>query len=179
MKFTTYLQVLAVFLVFFGFGCSKRVRIPVEQPVCIANGDVEGVMESCSSALKKFGFIIEKYDVDVGYIRTRPLRGGQLFEFWRRDNVGRENIKDSSIHSIRRVAEVQLRQDAGKICVECVVNVWRLGMENDEPLSWSEVQHMYTGGSESLSPTIEDEKTYWIEMGEDELLESELLRELK
>ena len=176
MKYTAYLLISFVFL---GSGCTKSVRVPVEQPVCIPITDVEKVMERCSSALEKFGFVIEKYDAEVGYIRTRPLRGGQFFEVWRRDNVGGENVKEASTHSIRRVAEMELRQDAGKICVECVVNVLRLGMVNEEPLTWSEVPEMFTGGINRLGPNAENEDIYWIEMGADELLEDALLRELQ
>ena len=175
MKLTTY---FLISLVFVGFGCSNRVRIPVKQPVCISGTDVEAVMERCSSVLEKFGFVIEKYDAEVGYILTRPLRGGQFFEVWRRDNVGRENVKEASAHSVRRIAEIELRRDAGKICVECVVNKWRLGMVDDEPLMWAKVPQMYTGGSDRLMPDAENEQIYWIEMGEDELLEDALLRDL-
>ena len=176
MKFTTYLLISLVLL---GLGCSKRVLVPVDQPVCISTTDVEAVMDRCSSVLKKFGFVIEKYDVEAGYIRTRPLRGGQFFEVWRRDNVGSENAKEASTHSVRRVAEMELRQDAGKICVECVVNVSRLGMVDEEPLHWAKVPTMYTGGGDRLGPDAENEDVYWVEMAGDELLEDALLRELR
>jgi len=175
MKYATY---LLISLVFVGLGCSNRVRVPVKQPVCVSSTDVEAVMENCSSALMQFGFVVEKYDTEVGYIRTRPLRGGQFFEVWRRDNVGGEKMKEASAHSIRRVAEMELRQDAGKICVECVVNVSRLGIDDEESLMWTKVPEMFTGGSDRLMPNAEKEDIYWVEMGEDELLESSLLREL-
>ena len=175
MNFKTYLLISLVILC---IGCGKTVRVPVEQPVCVSNTDVEEVMDRCATVLQKFGFVIEKFDVDVGYIRTRPLRGGQFFEVWRRDNIGHQKVSEASIHSVRRIAEIQLRQDAGKICVNCIVNKERLGMVDEEPLMWTKVSQMYTGGTGRLTPDPENEDIYWIEMGEDELLENAFLKEL-
>lgn len=181
MKFTAYLPISVVFLGLFVSGCGQApVMDPVERPVCLPLSDTEVVMEACSQVLERVGFTIEKYDIAAGYIKTRPLRGGQFFEFWRHDNVGKKNSHEANIHSLRRVVDVELSRQGGKICVNCVANVTRLGLVSEEDnLSMSQSPEMFTGSSsgvQRLDPIAA--QMYWVDMGTDTMLEDKLLRQI-
>jgi hypothetical protein len=181
MKFTAYLSILVMFLGLFVSGCGQAlVPAPVDRPVCLGVSDSETVMVACAEVLEGIGFTIEKYDVEAGYIKTRPLRGGQFFEFWRRDNVGRKNSNEANIHSLRRVVDVELSQEGEKICVNCVAKVTRLGIVSEkDSLSMSQLPEMITGSSSSiqrLDPATD--QIYWVDTGTDTMLEDELLRQI-
>lgn len=181
MKYAAYLLILVVFLGFFVSGCGHEpVLPPVDRPVCLGTNDTEAVMEACSKVLEDIGFSIEKYDIEAGFIRTRPLRGGQFFELWRHDNVGRKNKGEANIHSLRRVVDVELSEEDGKICVNCIVNVSRFGLvPENKSLSMAESPIMLTGsrsGVQRLEPATD--QIYWTGMGSDTVLEDKLLREI-
>jgi hypothetical protein len=70
-------------------------------------------MEVAEDVLAKMQFTIEKADVRSGFIKTRPLPGAQLFEFWRSDNVGADNCLQANLHTVRRTVELDEQQCAG------------------------------------------------------------------
>jgi hypothetical protein len=133
-------------------------------------------MKLCEDVLVRMLFEIEKFDVDKGYIKTRPLRGGQFFEFWRSDNVGSENSKRSNLHSVLRTVELQVDESGGQFCVECTSHMRRLSIEESDITSFSISRGIFSGGSrkfQKLHPEAKDLE--WIDMGSDSELEKRIL----
>jgi len=121
-------------------------------------------MSVSEDVLSRMGFTVEKADAGKGYIRTRPLRGGQFFEFWRKDNASARLLAESSIHSIQRTVELNITEGDNGVQVECDVAV---------------AANMFTASSTSLQRlTINPEQARrmeWIELGSDPALETRIL----
>ena len=101
------LSVLSILLA----GCASKTKFAASEPICIRNADRAAVMETAAAVLTKMHFVIEKNDLDSGFILTRPLRAGQLPEVWRRDNVGPASISEANLHSIQRIVRLNVFQD--------------------------------------------------------------------
>jgi hypothetical protein len=131
-------------------------------------------MQIAEDVLTAMHFAIEKADLDSGLIRTRPLSGAQFFEFWRSDNVGPFYAALANLHSIRRIAEVRIRQQGDKVFIRCDVQIQRLSVPEHE-----------AAGSPGapvrrLTPTPEQEKGItWIDLGKDTLLSTEILNRIQ
>jgi hypothetical protein len=174
----TALSFIAVFSTGCGTGPEQSVR-----PICTANAEVEAVMASAEEVLGQMHFTIDKADVQQGYIRTLPLTGAQLFEFWRKDNVGQFNTAEANLQTIRRTIEINVSSEYGHVCADCVVTVERMSLPQREAVSATHASAMFTRSSPSLqqlelNPEQQEGMT-WIELGRDSRLEAEILRQLK
>lgn len=152
-------------------GCSQQGYVRTVEQVCIADASRVAVMGAAEDVLAKMHFDIEKFDVDMGYVRTRPLSGAQSFEFWRSDNVGAFNDSEASLQSIRRSAELNLSDREGQVCINCAVRVERLSIPERQVSSRS-MQRF------ELSPE-QSRDMAWIDLGRDEQLETEILSRIK
>ncbi len=163
-------------------GCGSEVSTEPSEPLCIGLMTKAELMASAEKVLVKKRFVIEKYDVDEGYIVTRPMRGSQFFEFFRGDNVGKENQRYSNIHSLERVVEITVDKASGQNCIECVAQMRRLSIPPNETVSsMSDAQGLYTGTESSqmgIYPDVEEDIA-WIEMGRDNALENDILARIK
>jgi len=113
-------------------GCSRSGEITVSEPICLSAMSKAKVMQVAEEVLTSMQFVIDKYDVDAGFLKTRYLRGSQFFEFWRSDNASREAGSFSNIHSVQRMAMLDVIEDSGRVCLECEVYLRRLSMEEKE-----------------------------------------------
>ena len=137
-------------------------------------------MEVAEDVLTDMNFVIEKFDVETGYIKTRPLRGGQGFEFWRTDNASPADAAESNIHSIQRTAWLEFTRRGGKIVAECEVQTRRLSMPERPILGISYVASLYTGSSQALqSLEMPSDDFTWIELGPDVALEQKILQQIQ
>jgi hypothetical protein len=138
------------------------------------------IMRAAEHTLGRMHFTIEKLDAEQGIIRTQPLRGAQAFEFWRSDNVGLHNAAEANLHSIRRVVEVRITEDQGRMSVDCHVQVQRLSLPENEVASISQAFQMHStsvGGVQTLklSPR-QSQAMAWIDLGQDDRLAAKILR---
>ena len=165
------------FLVVFGvFGCSSEVAVEPGVPVCMSLGSRGEAMKLCEDVLVGMHFEIEKFDTGKGFIKTRPLRGAQFFEFWRIDNAGSENASTSNMHSVLRTAELQLAESDGRFCVECKVQMRRLSIEEAKLTNSSTNTGIFSGGSRTFQKLHPDtENLEWIDLGQDSALEKRIL----
>ena len=162
-------------------GCGKQVSVASSDPICLSLVGKPEMMETAQKILVKKKFVIEKYDIDAGYILTRPMRGSQFFEPWRGDTVGAANKAASNIHSIERVVAMNFTKETGQLCVECIVDSRRLSMPQKQLKSQSEAAAIFVGGSTSvmqLTPDT-DEDIAWIDLGRDGALERDILGRIK
>lgn len=162
-------------------GCSKQAEIEPSEPMCLSLAGKQDMMETAQWVLKRKQFVIEKYDIDAGYIVTRPMRGSQFFEPWRGDNVGSANKGASNIHSIERVVSMNFTQDTGQLCIECIADKRRFSMPEKQLESISQAAGSFVGSGSrvmKLNPETEEEMA-WIDLGRDGALEMDILQRIK
>ena len=161
-------------------GCSSSVKVTPGKPLCVLFKDKERFMEVCEDVLHGMSFDVEKYDVKSGYIKTRPLRGGQFFEFWRRDNVGSGNTAEANIQSVLQTVELRIFPSGAEFCVSCQTQTRRLSIPEEEIVGFTENPGIFTGGTltmQKLRPkNIRDLE--WVETGPDHALENRILERI-
>jgi hypothetical protein len=181
-------------------GCAEQQQYGAVKPICVDNIDKIQAMETVEDVLAKMHFTIEKADTNPatlgintrrwrGFIRTRPLAGGQFFEFWRSDNVGADNWLESNLHSVRRVVELNMsEQDEGppksgnRLCINCDVQKYRLSMPEHQVSSSARAYEMFSESSSTLQNLKlnpeQKEGIAWIDLGKDRQLAAEILKRI-
>lgn len=162
-------------------GCAKEQQIPSE-PKCLSGIDIDSAMRASEKVLVGMNFVIDKSDPELLIITTKPLIGGQFFEFWRKDNVGGYNSGISNLHTIQRIVELGLNENQGQICVTCKVAVERLSIPEKEIDSTAGTHSIFSRSSESRqSLTLNEEQEAqmeWIDIGRDSRLETVILNKI-
>ena len=179
--FAVLTALIAVCLLFGASGCAKQVEVAPSEPVCMSLASKEDMMKAAEDVLKKKQFVIEKYDLDAGYIVTRPMRGSQFFEVWKGDNIGGVNKGRSSIHSIQRVVEMDFTPGSGQWCLICTAEMQRFSMPEKQLRGHSRASRAFVEGGTSmmrLYPDTEGEMA-WIDLGRDGELERNLIELIK
>ena len=145
-------------------------------------GGFSEAMQAAEDVLSQMNFEIDKSDYNLGYIRTRALSGGQLFELWRTENVGMENNLLSNLHSIRRVVEVNINEEEQKLDIDCNVRVQRISIPQREITSSARAYQLFTRSSlyfQRLKLNPEQEKDMvWLDLDNDLKLETEILKRI-
>lgn len=165
-------------------GCAEQQQV-VE--FCVPPGSTAQLMHTAEDVLAELHFTIDKVDVEKGLLRTRPLAGAQLFEFWRKDNVGAFNAMEANLHSIRRTVELTVNQPADKqlpqLCVVCNVITERLSIPQRQASDTLPITEMFSQ-NRLTAHKLEFERNRkraitWLPLGNDPLLESRILATLK
>lgn len=164
-------------------GCAGAQRFEAVEELCVGGVARAEAMRAGEDVLGEMGFGIEKSDADSGFIRSRPLRGGQFFEFWRKDTRGPFNSAEANLHSVRRIVEIEIKQGEGQLCIGCAANVQRLNLPEEEVVSISHSYAMFSDSEESAQRLEvgpgQRRGMAWIELGRDARLETELLRRIE
>ena len=178
-----YLAAMFFLFVFFFSGCGQQKQIETIDSICLDTDAKQYVMQTAQDVLGSMHFRIDKADQSAGYIRTLPLEGGQFFEVWRKDNVGKYNFKESNLHALRRVVELELRPQDGHLCVEASARTYRLSLPESDHLSYTWAYEVFTRDESDLQEfqlsDNQKENIAWVELGEDEALSSEILRRIE
>ena len=158
-------------------GCAENKYIKTEDRICLSANTKAKVIAAAEQILMDMHFEIEKLDLQAGHIRTYPLTGAQTFEFWRSDNVGGFNSAEADLHSIRRMVELNINQEAGRLCINCKAFTQRLSIAG-ELTSGSGDKAM--SGQISLQKLGSRQKSNmsWIDLGRDGQLETEILKRI-
>ena len=160
-------------------GCASQ-QVAAPGPLSVTGVNKTRVMSVAEDVLTQMRFTVEKADTEKGYIRTRPLRGGQLFEIWRKDNASAAQLAESSIHSIQRTVELNITESNAGVQVKCDVGVRRLSLPENDYVAQSHAANMFTASSTSRQRLdINEEQTQqmeWIELGPDPALETRILQ---
>ncbi len=164
-------------------GCSRPRQVVSSDPVCLPQIGVAQTMEAARTVLDRMQFSIEKYDPEVYYIRTRPLSGAQIFEFWRQDNASGYAVAKANLQSIRRVVEIEAVPAGNRTCIECRVYVQQLSLPETPLKSTRRVAATFTDSSTSYQ-TLElhneqVKKMEWLDKGLDRELEQKILSKIR
>jgi hypothetical protein len=164
-------------------GCAKPNRNETVEPICPAGIDKQQAMQIAEDILGKLHFSIAKSDANLGVIKTRPLAGAQFFEFWRKDNVGTFNFDEANLHSIRRIAEININQQDTHLCIRCNVNTQRLHLPEQELRSRSRAYDMFSQSSSSRQTLIlnpgQKQGMAWVDLGNDTKLATVILKRIE
>jgi hypothetical protein len=144
-------------------------------------------------------FSIEKLDAEQGLVRTRPLRGAQLFEFWRSDNVSAYDYAEAGLESMRRIVELRVTEEAGdrrpeaggayslqptasRLRIACTVAVQRLSLPASEVTGVSAAYGIYTRNTPTLQRVAVNQPARrgmaWIDLGPDPALAARILERI-
>ncbi len=164
-------------------GCAKEQQYGATKLICVENIDKLQAMETVEDVLVKMHFTIEKADTKRGFIRTRPLPGAQFFEFWRSDNVGAFNSTEANLHSIRRVAELNISQQGGQLYIGCNVKVSRLSLPEQQISSSARAYRMFSQSSPAMQILAlhpqQKKGMAWVDLGNDTMLATEILKRIE
>lgn len=164
-------------------GCGSEVQVPSSEPLCISSMGKARLMEVCEDILVRKQFVIDKYDPANGFIKTRPLSGKQLFEFWRSDNVGWFNSAEANIHSIQRSVIINITESQNQRCIDCDVNVQRLSIPEKEVWGVEQTAGAFTHSDRSIQRlkmnSEQSEDIAWIDLGPDGALENAILGQVE
>ena len=170
-------------------GCAQTQHYEVVEQICLPDTQSLGLlteklqaMQIAEDVLGRMHFTIAKADAEQGLIRTKPLPAAQSFEFWRSDNVGAFNSLQANLHSIRRIAELDISQQGGQLCIGCDVKVQRLSMPEREVTTGGRAYEMFTRSRESMQMLKlhpeQKEGMAWIDLDKDRQLATEILKRI-
>ena len=161
-------------------GCAEQHPSQTIEQICLPVASKAEAMTVSENVLAKMHFEIEKFDTDRGYIRTRPLRAGQFFEFWREDNPGAFNWSEANIHSIRRIAELEISRQEQQICVGCEVMTERLDMPERRIRSRARPYSIFSPSSSSIQRLqLGTRRATWDDLGKDTRLATLILQRIE
>ena len=175
-------KLLTCSLLFWLAGCAQNKYAKTIEQLCPPDANKTAAMTTAEQVLAEMHFSIEKFDVNVGYIRTAPLSGAQSFEFWRADSVGSFNRTEADMQSIRRAVEINISEQAGQLCINCRATTQRLSLPQSQST---------TGQSHPvMSPDQRSVQTFklgheqksnltWTDLGRDNQLETEILKRIE
>ena len=171
---------LMIFAILAGLaGCNRQSQVMPRESFCLESTRKPLMMEVSEDILTNMQFVIEKYDIEDGFIRTKPLSGAQFFEFWRRENIGNINSAEANLHSIQRIVQLEISEDQQKLCLGCDVNIRRLSLPEQEMVGMNRMAGTFTESSSSLQRLRLNPKRFddmaWIDLGSDVSLENRIL----
>lgn len=161
-------------------GCATVATGHFANPSAFTDTEPGTLEEVALRVLMELRFNIILPQARPGLIETQPLTGASWFEFWRKDTLGRMQVAEASLHTIRRRAAVSVSPAGGgsKIVVRVVKE--RKSAHGNTPSSLGESFNVYeTEDTELMRQDALAETDYqWIEMGRDELLEQYILERI-
>jgi hypothetical protein len=115
-----------------------------------------------------------------GLIETKPLTGASWFEFWRKDTIGRAQVAESSLHTVRRRATVSISPKNGGSQVFVKVIKERASAPGSMPTSFGYTFSMHDDEQSNLvrQDALEETRYEWVRMGRDPLLEQHILERI-
>lgn len=163
-------------------GCAQPQYQQVVEQICLPDTNITKAMLMAEDVLARMHFIVAKADTEQGIIRTRPLPAAQSFEFWRSDNIGSFNSNEANLHSIRRIAELQISSQGGQLYINCDVKVQRLSIPEREITTSGRAYEMFTPSKQSIQMLQlhpeQKESMAWVDLGSDRQLATEILKRI-
>lgn len=182
MKRAEVLFIVLIVVFLFLVGCAGPKQVKEIERICLSGLSKSKAVEVSEEVLRDMNFMVAKADPNLGYVLSRPLAGGQFFEFWRKDNVDSFNAAEANLHSIRRTVELNVNEEYEKLCINCRVKVERLSLsepvESDIGIKYDRITGQRIRTS-LLKLELEGVQKEWIELGEDKKLATEILQRIE
>ncbi len=181
-KLGSRLVVLGLFVLV--CGCSSPATSPqaTDTPIYQVKLGKTKTLHLARNVLLDYHFRIMKEDASAGTLRTYPLSGAQFFEFWRKDTRGSFSTLESNLHSVQRIVEITLREQAPGTAFSCVVRAERLSVPGHGIESDSQAYRMLSDSSRSLQKLkltpYQQRNMEWIDLGLDRGLSERIAAEI-
>ena len=163
-------------------GCGHSAK-SASAPDVLTASDAEVLLAAAAQTLRRMHFVLDKYDIEAGYIRTRPQRAGQFFELWRQDNASAEAFAQANMDSLMRTIEVFVEQEYDTMGLRCVVTVEKLSLPPRPIRSMSRLAGMHTDSTQKTQTLALDRdqlrQMEWIELGPDHALEQRIVTQIQ
>ena len=163
--------------------CAETNHHKAVEQICTPGANKAEAVQAAEDVLGRMHFVIDKADAEQGFVRTKPLSGAQFFELWRKDSVGAFNTAESNLHSIRRIAELDIAEKGGQLCIDCEVNVERLSLPEHEVSSSARAYAMFSRSTASMQEIRlrpeHEKKVMWLDLGSDDMLAAEILKRIE
>jgi len=161
-------------------GCATVATGHFSNPSAFADTPPSTLEEVALRTLMELRFTLVLPQARPGLIETEPLTGASWFEFWRKDTIGRVQVAEASLHTIRRRAIVSVSPEGSGSKVAVRVVKERKCAPGSTPSSLGESFNVYeTEDTELMRQDALAETEYqWVEMGRDELLEQYILERI-
>ncbi len=177
-----FLLVPSVMAFFLGCGQNQNRALEHSPIVCPAT-DRAKVLAAAQRVVQGMHFVIDEFDLQTGYIKTRPLSGAQGFELWRSDSVGMFNAVEANLHSIRRIAELRITEHEGDIHINCAVATQRLNMPSRPISSSAQAYRIHSDSSRAIQrlklTPAQEKDMIWIDLGPDRRLARRILNRIR
>lgn len=182
LPITCEVVVVAALALSAGCGGPRQVRSS-GGPLHLNGVSRKDALWAAERTLSDMHFVIEKLDVQQGIVRTEPLRGAQVFELWRSDNVGLYDTAEANLNTIRRSVELRFSDEQGSMRVDCNVPVQQLSLPENEVASVSQAYQMHSASTNTiqrlqLSPQ-QKQGMAWIDLGQDQALAARILKRIE
>jgi len=161
-------------------GCKAAPKTAATEPAALTAPNAAAVLAAAQKTLGEMQFVMDKYDVEAGYLRTRPLRAGQFFEPWRQDNASAKAFGQANIDSLRRTVEVFVEPQGQAVQWRCVVTVERLSIPPRPIRGMAQIAGMYTDSSQMQQTLkLEGADIEWLPLGRDAELEARIVKRIQ
>ena len=180
MKKRKPLLIIAGATVFLLTGCGKQQQYKTIEQICLPDITKSQAMKTAEDVLGKMHFAVDKTDYEQGYIKSRPLRAGQFFEFWRKDNVKGFNNAEANLHTIRRTVKINMSRQDRKLFINCDVKTERLSLSEHKVDRDRQEYDRSSRIQTSLEKLrLQSEQKNWIDLGKDEKLATVILQKIQ
>lgn len=148
----------------------------------VLNLPLDQAMQVAESVLGEMHFTLRRIDTENRRILTYPLPGAQFFEFWRKDAIGSFNRIESTLHTVRRTAELTFLPVNNATQIVCVVRTERLNLPSRETASPNQAYQILTESSpivQTLKLSADQIRGMsWVPLGQDSELANLILQNI-
>jgi len=171
--------VLAAMLV--AAGCTSVNHGRFANPSTFTDTDAETAEAVATRILRQLRFEPIIPQKSKGHIETGPVTGASWFEFWRQDTLGRRQVAESSLHTVRRRATVSISPSDGggsKVFVRVIKE--RVSAPDATADSFGSTFSVHEVEESDLMrrDALEETDYTWLPLGRDPLLEQDILQRI-
>jgi len=163
-------------------GCTTVNRGRFANPSTFSGTDAETAEAVAARVLRQLRFEPVIPRKSEGHIETLPVTGASWFEFWRKDTIGRRQVAEASLHTVRRRAEVSISPSDGggsKVFVRVVKE--RASAPDATADSFGATISVHNVEETDLRrrDALEETDYEWLPLGRDQLLEQDILQRIQ
>jgi len=162
-------------------GCATVATGRFQNPSIFTDTDADTLEAVARRVVMELRFEPIVPEKSKGHIETLPLTGASWFEFWRHDTIGRMQVAEASLHTIRRRATVSVSpKDGGGAQVFVKVVKERKSAPGSMPESIGESFNVFDTEDTHLmrQDTLAETDHEWITLGRDPRLEQYILERI-